>query len=340
MSKVTGGNHAVYMGGGDLQAIRRANEENPAEARSGQEHKKTIFAGAMNGDFDPISHRKAQMKKQAMKVVMDQFETDGVTDTKQRESRDRIAELKEVASEANRQAQETARRQDEITGAYGVKPGSQEAQDLELIRRARQAMKGEENLTPEEWEQVAGMGEPTEYQRRMLELDEVRERYQDTVDNAGDEITQLSGEVTDTRLAMLKSHGMTDALKQKDSMMEAASKEALGMLMDEAKDKFDEKWEEMVEHAKEKAEKEAEEEEKKAEKEQEEKQQEEALREASGQGASESASVPAPAAPPQQAEMLDMTSKQEKVQQEVEKIVQEAALLLEDVKGIAVDRMI
>lgn len=339
MSRVTGGNHAIYMGGGDLETIRRAREEDNAQGRGG-EHKKTVFAGDMKGGFDPISHRKEQLKKQAMKVVTDQFEKDGATDTKLREDRDRIAELKETASEANRQAQETAGRQDEITEAYGVKPDSQEARDLELIRRARRAMKGEEDLTPEEWEQVAGMGEPTEYQRRMLELDEVRERYQDTVDSSNEEIAQLSEGITDTKLAMVKQHGMADALKQKDGMMEAASKEVMGMLMDEAKDKFDEKWEEMVEHAKEKAEKEAEEEEKKAERQQQEKQQEEALWEASGQGVPETAPASAPAAVPQQAEMLDMATKQEKVQQEVEKLMQDAALLPEDVKGIAVDRII
>ena len=339
MSKVTGGSQVIYMGGGDLQTMRRASEENQTDARGG-EHKKTIFAGDMKGDFDAISHRKEQLQKQAMKVVMDQFETDGKTDTRLRENRDRIAELKEEASEANRQAQDTARRQEEITEAYGVKPDSQEAQELELIRRARKAMKGEESLSQEEWQQVAELGEPTEYQRRMLELDEVRERYQDTVDESNEEIAQISEEITDTKLAMLKQHGMADALKEKDSMMEAASKEVLGMLMAEAKDKFDDKWEEMVEHAKEKAEEEAEEEEKKAEREQEEQQQEEALRKASGQGTQESAAVETPAAPPQQLKMLDMTAKQEKVQQEVEKIVQDAALLLEDVKGIAVDRMI
>lgn len=313
MSRVNGGSHAIYMGDGDLQAIRRAGEEDNAKERGKEAHKKTIFAGNMKGDFDPVSRRKEQLKKQAMKVVMDQFETDGAVDKNQRESRDRIGELKETAAQANKLDLETAAHQEEITEAYGVKPDSREAQDLELLRRARRAMQGEETLSQEEWQQVADMEEPTEYQRRMLELDEVRERYQNTVDDAGDEIVRLSGEVTDTRLAMLKKHGMTDALKQKDGMLEAASKEALGMLMDEAKDKFDEKWEEMVEHAKEKAEEEAEEEEKKAGKEQEEKQQEEAL---------------------------DMASKQEKVQQEVEKIIQDAALLPEDVKGIAVDRFL
>ena len=67
--------------------------------------------------------------------------------------------------------------------------------------------------------------------------------------------------VEDIMVERLKSHGMVDAREEADDIMEAAGKEILGMLVDEAKEKVDEKQEEEKEKAEELAEKKEEEQE-------------------------------------------------------------------------------
>lgn len=131
----------------------------------------------------------------------------------------------------------------------------------------------------------------------------------------------------------LKSHPMVDATKEADVIEKSASKEIVGMLMDEVKDHFDETTEEL----KEQEEKRAEEKEEKEEQQEEiEENREELEQLANPEKTSESEN---------HTKTNDLTVKETKelskdsgeVQEEVEEIVEKMKLLMEDIKGAVVD---
>ena len=105
----------------------------------------------------------------------------------------------------------------------------------------------------------------TEYQQRSLEMLGHEAPYVDMVYEADKEIKLENQIVRETKLERLKSHTMEDAQKQAEEVLEAASKEVVGMLVDEAKEHIDEEAEEREEKAEAEKEKQEEEERKKQE---------------------------------------------------------------------------
>ena len=102
----------------------------------------------------------------------------------------------------------------------------------------------------------------TEYQKRCLEIDQYQKIYEKRNDVIEDQISAYNGSIRAIKLERLKFHEMSDAQKKAEGVMEAASKEVIGMLTEEAKDHMDEEMEEKKEEAQEKAEEEATQEEK------------------------------------------------------------------------------
>ena len=144
--------------------------------------------------------------------------------------------------------------------------GPETREDLELLQRKAEAEEQgiEAEWTEEEESRIREMeGIPlTEYQKRCLEIDQFQRIYENRNDVIKDQIPAYNGSIRAIRLERLKFHEMTDAQKKAEDVMEAASREVIGMLMEEAKDHMDEELEEKKEEAEEKAEAEAEQEEK------------------------------------------------------------------------------
>ncbi len=131
-----------------------------------------------------------------------------------------------------------------------------------------------------------------------------------TAYEAGEEIMLENQIISATKLERLKSHAILDAEKQADSIMEEASKEILGMLIDEAKEHIDEEAEKQEEKAKAEKEKQKENEE---------------LTEDILEGVSENAS---------------MASDVSAVQQEIKDMMNKMKLIEDDIKGVAVDKSV
>lgn len=140
------------------------------------------------------------------------------------------------------------------------------SEDSELLQRKAEAdEKGLEiEFTEEEQARLKEMeGIPlTEYQKRCMEIDSYQQVYERENDLIDDKIEAYNGSIRAIRQERLKFHEMVNAQKKADAVMEAASKEVIGMLMEEARDHVDEELEEKREEAEEKAEEKAEEEEK------------------------------------------------------------------------------
>ena len=139
-------------------------------------------------------------------------------------------------------------------------------EEVELLQRKADAEKFglEVEWTEEEEALLKEMeGVPlTEYQERCLKIDGYQKIYETRNDVIKDQIAAYNGSIRATRLERLKFREMEKAQKKAEEVMEAAGKEIIGMLMEEAKDHVDEEMEETKEEAEEKAEEEASREEK------------------------------------------------------------------------------
>ena len=164
----------------------------------------------------------------------------------------------------------------------------------------------------------------SEYQQRSLEMLEFEVPHVNTAYEAGEEIKLENQIISATKIERLKSHAILDAEKQADSIMEEASKEIFGMLIDEAKEHIDEEAEKQEEKAK--AEKEKQEEfQERIDAAKEKKKENEELTEDILEGVSENAS---------------MASDVSAVQQKIKDMMNKMKLIEDDIKGVAVDKSV
>ncbi len=148
--------------------------------------------------------------------------------------------------------------------------------------------------------------------------------YEKQIEEMRGEIDTENAVIRGTRLERLKKDPMVGAGKQAEKIMEAASKEIVGMLMDEAKDHIDEEMAEKTEEAEKKAEEEKEQEEK-LEKLKEKKEEQEELTEAIADLAQDT---------------VQLDDVKTDIQQEIKDMVTKMKLLEEDIKGAAVDAVL
>lgn len=180
-------------------------------------------------------------------------------------------ELLQRAEDAKYEHKDYLLTEDEWKQVNELKKRQLSEEDQELLRKKALSEDSSTGvrLTDEEKERVAQLeareDRLTEYQERCLAIDKFQRTYETRNQQIDDELVGCYATIRSTRLERLKYHGMVDAQKQADEVMEAAGKEILGMMIDEAKEHVDEELEKPREEAKEKAEEKAEEEEKVAE---------------------------------------------------------------------------
>lgn len=246
-------------------ARARAQERSGVNAKE-QQRRKTIFIGDLNVKKDPVTQRKLYAQQKAFKMISDAWDGDRKIDRNVQDIRDQLVQLHEeketnLAVIAEGDAQKEALRQQ-----YGVDPDSQEQKDLELLEKKADALRhpGEIVLTDEERARLKDLegSSLTEYQERCMEIDGFQQFYEKKNDLIDDKIEVCNGSISAIRLERLKFREMQKAQTRADAVIEAAGKEIVGMLMEEAKDHVDEEYEETREEAEEKAEEKAEEEEK------------------------------------------------------------------------------
>ncbi len=304
-------NKSIFMGE-DMQSRRHGTNE--------KNNRANIFAGDMNKAFDPITQKKQQARKQAMKIVTDAWSGDRKLDESLDERRMKIREHEETMKESGSMLKWINEERASLREAHGLTEDSQEEQDLRLLEK--QADK--KPLTKEEQARLAEIAEaggPTEYQQHSLDLYKSASEYKKTYEAAQKGVTQESDAIKSAKLERLKHDPMVKAAKSADEVLEAASQEIIGMLYDEAKDHIDEEMEEKKEAAEEKAEKEEEQEELIEKRKEEKEKKEEFIEEISEDMTT----------------ILDADNIMDDVQKEIKKIMEEMKLLEEDMKGAAVD---
>lgn len=313
-------NNSIFMGN-DIQNARHSENAN-TKGNPG----KAIDGSALKAKFDPIAAKKEEAKKKAMKIVGDAFANECKIDDDLNARRDRIRTLQADRSEAKKAIKEIEDNRAALRDTYRVENDSQEEKDLKLLEKEIDAkIPGNSvSISKEESEQIAKIKERglTEYQRRSLEMKECEVPYAVTAYEAEQDIMVENQIISAAKIERLKTHPMLDAQKQADAIMDAASEEIMGMLVDEAKEHIDEEAEEKKEAAKEKAE-EKEEFEARIEKTKEERKEKEEVTEEILEGVSEASK-----------NSTDM----EAAQQEIKDMMNKMKLIEDDIKGAAVDK--
>lgn len=314
-------NTTIFMGDS-------SRSERHGNSKAEEKNRSTIYAGNLNQNFDPIVQKRKQAQKQAMKIITDAWAGDQEIDNDLEERRNKVIKLRGEANEAKEALKNIEEDRAALRETYGVEEDSQEEQDLKLLEKeidartpGKKVVLSEEEM--EKIEQIKANG-LTEYQSRSLEMKEAGTYYENQIYNCETEIEMENAIVRGTKLERLKKSPMLEAQKQADGIMEAASQEIIGMLVDEAKEHIDEEMEEKKEAAEKKAE-EKEELEEKLEKTKEEKEEQEEFTEEILETTEQ---------------MTELSSDQTDIQKEIQDIMNKMKLLEEDIKGAAVDETV
>lgn len=316
-------NTSIFMGD-DTLCIRHDKQPNS----KGISERKSIDASNLHVKLDPIAAKKEEARKKAMKIVGDAFANERKIDDDLRARNERIKSLQNDKGEAEKTIKEIEDGRAALRDEYNIDENSQEEKDLKLLEKEiRAKMPGSDiRLTKDDIEAINQIkkGGLSEYQQRSLEMLEFEVPHANTAYEAGEEIKLENQIISATKIERLKSHAILDAEKQADSIVEEASKEILGMLIDEAKEHIDEEAEKQEERAK--AEKEKQEElQERIDAAKEKKKENEELTEDILEEVSENAS---------------MASDVSAVQQEIKDMMNKMKLIEDDIKGVAVDKSV
>ncbi len=315
-------NNANYMGGDSHKATNTGTKNADATNRH------SINGSALNGIIDPIAAKRESAKKEAMKIVGDVFANTQKVDNDLQARAEHVKSLHKDLGEANRAIKDIEDDRAALRDSFGVKEDSEEEQNLKLLEKeAKSRMPGSKvTLTFEETKKINEIKANglSEYQERSLDMLNSETPYVVTANEAERDIKIENQIISATELERLKSHPMVDAKNQAEAIMDEASKEIVGMLMDEAKDHVDGEMEKAEEKAKAKKEK-AEELQERIDAAKEKKHEEEELTENILEGAAEVS-----------ANATDMNA----AKQEINDMMSKMKLLEEDIKGAAVDKSI
>lgn len=301
-----------------------------------QNQGKSIFAGGQDGTGplagnSMIEQRKKMAGRQAMKLISDAFGRD----IKSQESIDKLRELKSQKLDELRDKNKSMAEIDEQKAAlmkeYGVTEDSDEMKELELLKKYQNNRMGvlTGDFSDEEIEKLKSLQgtSRSEFQAKYLELNDAYNQYQKDAGQIEDEIRFLSGDIELQKNELNASRDMGKAQDAADAILDAASKEALGLMMQEAKDNIDKTAEEEKEKAEKAKEKEEELQEKIDKTKERNEEQKEIIEEAS------------------EAAKLDQnisvktqdTSAVAEAQKSINRILKDNNLISDDIKGIEID---
>jgi hypothetical protein len=207
----------------------------------------TIYVGNINLNQDTIAIKKLHSQKQAMKEILEQFNNDQILDKGIETRRDHQEVLTADMELAAKEISNIKKLKQEVQETYGVTDDSEEQKNLELLERS---MFESKELTEEELKQLENMGPLTEYQKTALHYDAMDEIWQQRVDKAQSGIMNESRTISSINVARLKTHLMIDAQKEAAEIIEAASREVVGIMLQETKENFDVEQDQKIEDAK------------------------------------------------------------------------------------------
>lgn len=212
---------------------------------------KSINARNLNLGADPIDAKKGLARKQAMKLISDAWNRDSKAEM----------DIQEIVDEKGRKAGELADLKGKISQLeahkkqlqeeYGVADDSDEQKDLLLLEKYQNNKNGSsyDEFSDEEIQRLKELQgkELTEYQKRALEDNAAQGIWQIEADRKEGELIALTSAITDSEIDRLKSQDMLKAADAAEEIMDAASKDAVNMMMQDGMEHIEDEMEEAKE---------------------------------------------------------------------------------------------
>ena len=296
---------------GDTRNNVRAEWVNKEGTDSFDQKSRTIYVGNFLKEFplrERIQQRRAEVQQRAMKIVLDAWDGDRQLDKEIKMREEESRELREDNKEQLENLKDVSRRMEELRESFGIDRGSEEQRELERMIQERRS--GNVSLSEKE---------PTEYQRRALLLEKEGAEYRSRIAANNGQILMNSEETKAIRRERLKSHTMVDAQVQAEDVMESLTDQVVGMVAEEAKEHLDEEQEKREEQAEKIEEKREELEEVQEKRDEREEELEEIIED-----------MPVE-------DMTNLQQTMDEVKRQVQKVLAEANMAVEDVKGAKVD---
>lgn len=313
-----------YFIGSQLQSVLHPNDEKNGTGLIGMQ---SPFAKYNKDEQQAMIEEKREGARQkARKLVSDQFAKDQEAAADLEKMRTEKSAALELGDTAKEHLKDIKSMQQKLMDAAGITEDSDEYKDLMALEtqmdvRTYYTLSLDERKAVDE--RVANMGPLTDTQKRLLALNTMEDEMNDVITKSENNTVALTQSLTSTKINSLKSSPMNDVQKQAAEIMDAASKDIIAMIMQEAKKHLDELEKEQQEKIEEKKEKEEEEEEKAEEVKEEQ------------EASKEEVTEPVPE------ELIgELAKNNETIQKELQKIADKNALLAEDLKGIDVDKLI
>lgn len=229
---------------------------------SSNKESKTIDARQLSLGVNPIDEKRMSARKQAMKLITDAWGRDDKLANSIKDMQDekavKAAEIIELKSKANDLENEKEKWRQE----YGVSEDSQEYKDYKLLEKYQNNKTGAafDKFSDDEIERLKELQSAplTDFQKKALQLNGAKDALDVEIDRGENELIAMNASISMAKSEQDKSQDMLKAQKASEQILDAASKDIIGMLVDEAKEHI----EETAEEEKEKADKAKEEKEK------------------------------------------------------------------------------
>lgn len=230
--------------------------------KTGAGSKKTIRANGLNpgsGLDGQMAFRKNRAQRQAIKMIRDAWDKDKEADeklankiTKKENNQQDIFDLRD-------KIKDIGKFKEDLMEFYGIDPDSEEQKDLALLEKYQNNKLGVlfDEFSDKEIKRLQELekAELTEYQKKSLAFSNDEIDLKKQMEDLERQNVVLAEEIKEDTLAALKNQNMQKANEAADEIMAAASKDIIGMIIQDGKDKVDKK----AEEEKEKSEKLAEE---------------------------------------------------------------------------------
>lgn len=198
-----------------------------------------------------VEKKKQSVRKQAMQLIADAWGRDNKTELGIKEMQDeksaklsRIGELESKLNdiEENKQA---------LVEKYGVNKDSREYKDLELLEKYQDNKKGVsfDRFSKEEIDRLKELQNIplTEFQKKALELNGIKGEIKVEIRDSKNDLVAMTSGITQAKINQLKSQDMLKSKEAAEQMLDAADKDVMDMLVDEAKEHIDDEAEEAKE---------------------------------------------------------------------------------------------
>lgn len=220
-------------------------------------NEKSIDARNLNLNFqmDGVEAKRKNAKKQAMKLISDAWERDEKTargiKTMQEEKNQKVSEIQELKS----RIKDIDENKEQLRQEYGVSEDSEEYKDLKLLEKYQNNKTGAsfDDFSDEEIERLKELQNTplTEYQKKSLELNGVQNAIGVEIQKGENSLIAMNAAISDAKLEQVKSQVMLKSQDAAGQILDAANKDIIGMLVDEAKEHIDNTFEEEEEKAEE-----------------------------------------------------------------------------------------